>query len=247
MGNAGTALMGIGQGKGKTRAVDAAQAAISSPLLDFPITKAKGIVFNIVGGSDMTLQEINAAAEVIYANVDTNANIIFGALVDDKLNTGEVSITVLATGFETDFFHSEEGEVDARGGSGRGAATRPSGEIRRLDSRGETGGRRSGSADDDNDLSAAAPSSSQRSAGGVPKVGRRTAGDGAERLESSSTSKRRSAESEDNTVGSGDSDSEAEEENPRPSRSTAAASKKTAKPKKKGGILGFIRRLFGRE
>lgn len=51
--------MGIGQGKGKTRAVDAAMAAISSPLLDFPITKAKGIVFNIVGGSDMSLQEIN--------------------------------------------------------------------------------------------------------------------------------------------------------------------------------------------
>ena len=59
MGNAGTALMGIGQGKGKTRATDAAMAAISSPLLDFPITKAKGIVFNIVGGPDMTLQEIN--------------------------------------------------------------------------------------------------------------------------------------------------------------------------------------------
>lgn len=59
MSNAGTALMGIGHGKGKTRAVDAAIAAISSPLLDFPITKAKGIVFNIVGGIDMSLQEIN--------------------------------------------------------------------------------------------------------------------------------------------------------------------------------------------
>jgi cell division protein FtsZ len=59
MTNAGTALMGIGQGKGKTRAVDAAIAAISSPLLDFPITNAKGIVFNIVGGADMSLQEIN--------------------------------------------------------------------------------------------------------------------------------------------------------------------------------------------
>mmetsp|Transcript_1740 Transcript_1740/g.3806 ORF Transcript_1740/g.3806 Transcript_1740/m.3806 type:complete len:471 (-) Transcript_1740:216-1628(-) len=106
MGNAGTALMGIGQGKGKTRAVDAAVAAISSPLLGFPITKAKGIVFNIVGGSDMTLQEINAAADVIYDNVDVDANIIFGALVDDNIKTGEVSITVLATGFATDFFDS---------------------------------------------------------------------------------------------------------------------------------------------
>ena len=59
----GTALMGIGQGKGKTRAVDAAMAAISSPLLDFPISKAKGIIFNIVGGSDMTLQEINRSGQ----------------------------------------------------------------------------------------------------------------------------------------------------------------------------------------
>ena len=85
MGNAGTALMGIGTGKGKTRAQDAAVAAISSPLLDFPIAKAKGIVFNIVGGDDLTLTEINAAAEVIYENVDPDANIIFGALVDKKV------------------------------------------------------------------------------------------------------------------------------------------------------------------
>jgi cell division protein FtsZ len=98
MGNAGTALMGIGTGKGKTRAQDAAVAAISSPLLDFPIKKARGIVFNIVGGTDLTLQEINAAAEVIYENVDSDANIIFGALVDEKMEA-EISITVLATGF----------------------------------------------------------------------------------------------------------------------------------------------------
>jgi len=108
MGNAGTALMGIGTGKGKTRAVDAAMSAISSPLLDFPITKAKGIVFNVVGGPDMTLQEINAAAEVIYENVDQDANIIFGALIDEKLTNGEISITVLATGFTTDFYDNDE-------------------------------------------------------------------------------------------------------------------------------------------
>lgn len=90
MGNAGTALMGIGHGKGKGRAADAAFSAISSPLLDFPINRAKGIVFNIVGGPDMTLQEINSAAEVIYENVDENANIIFGALVDEKITNGEV-------------------------------------------------------------------------------------------------------------------------------------------------------------
>jgi len=113
MSNAGTALMGIGTGKGKNRAVDAAMAAISSPLLDFPITKAKGIVFNIVGGSDMSLQEINSAAEVIYQNVDSEANIIFGALVDERNNnSGEVSITVLATGFATDFFDSNDSKDD---------------------------------------------------------------------------------------------------------------------------------------
>lgn len=98
MGDAGTALMGIGKGSGKNRAQEAAAAAISSPLLDFPIEKARGVVFNIVGGKDLTLQEINAAAEVIYEAVDPNANIIFGALVDEE-TTGEISITVIATGF----------------------------------------------------------------------------------------------------------------------------------------------------
>lgn len=126
MGNAGTALMGIGTGKGKTRATDAALAAISSPLLDFPIAKAKGIVFNIVGGSDMTLQEINAAAEVIYENVDADANIIFGALVDDKLNSGEVSITVLATGFATDFFETEAAAPTAASGKRSNKGDSPS-------------------------------------------------------------------------------------------------------------------------
>eukprot|EP00607_Mallomonas_marina_P010778 CAMPEP_0182421226 /NCGR_PEP_ID=MMETSP1167-20130531/6515_1 /TAXON_ID=2988 /ORGANISM="Mallomonas Sp, Strain CCMP3275" /LENGTH=388 /DNA_ID=CAMNT_0024598135 /DNA_START=340 /DNA_END=1507 /DNA_ORIENTATION=+ len=107
MANAGTALMGIGHGRGKHRATDAAMAAISSPLLDFPITRAKGIVFNIVGGDDMSLQEINAAADVIYDNVDVDANIIFGALVDETVTNGELSITVLATGFSTDYFTNE--------------------------------------------------------------------------------------------------------------------------------------------
>eukprot|EP00871_Galdieria_phlegrea_P002454 jgi/Galph1/3209/GphlegSOOS_G1878.1 len=98
MADAGSALMGIGSGSGKSRARDAAMAAISSPLLDFPIERAKGIVFNITGGRDMTLHEINAAAEVIYEAVDLNANIIFGALIDDNMEN-ELSITVIATGF----------------------------------------------------------------------------------------------------------------------------------------------------
>jgi cell division protein FtsZ len=104
MGNGGTALMGIGKGKGKNRAKEAAMAAISSPLLEFPITKATGIMFNVVGGQDMSIQEINAAADIIYENVDSDANIIFGAMVDDNAKEGEVTITVLATGFSTDFF-----------------------------------------------------------------------------------------------------------------------------------------------
>lgn len=99
MKDAGTALMGVGTGVGRNRAADAAIAAISSPLLDFPIQKSKRIVFNIVGGSNMGLQEINEASEVIYENADDNANIIFGALVDESMGD-EISITVLACDFE---------------------------------------------------------------------------------------------------------------------------------------------------
>lgn len=98
MKDAGTALMGVGTGIGKDRAANAAVAAISSPLLDFPLQKARRIVFNIVGGSSMGLQEINEASEVIYENADDNANIIFGALVDPNMGE-EMSITVLACDF----------------------------------------------------------------------------------------------------------------------------------------------------
>lgn len=100
MRDAGTALMGVGTGEGKNRASDAAVAAISSPLLDFPIKRAKRIVFNIVGGEDMGLKEINEASEVIYENADDNANIIFGALVDPSMGQ-EISITVLACDFDS--------------------------------------------------------------------------------------------------------------------------------------------------
>jgi cell division protein FtsZ len=101
MKDAGTALMGVGTGVGKTRAADAAVAAISSPLLDFPISEAKRIVFNIVGGPGLGLSEINSASEVIYENAHEDANIIFGALIDDKMGE-EVSITVLACDFRED-------------------------------------------------------------------------------------------------------------------------------------------------
>jgi cell division protein FtsZ len=98
MKDAGTALMGIGTGVGKTSAEDAAIAAISSPLLDEDVAGATGVVFNILGPRTLTLQEVNRAASVIYQSVDENANVIFGAMVDDDL-VDEVSITVLATGF----------------------------------------------------------------------------------------------------------------------------------------------------
>lgn len=98
MSNAGTALMGIGIGSGKTGAEDAAGAAISSPLLDSTIDNAKGVVFNISGGGDLSLADVNRAARLIYDSVEEDANVIFGALIDESLGDS-ISITVLATGF----------------------------------------------------------------------------------------------------------------------------------------------------
>ncbi|KAI3526143.1 hypothetical protein L1887_05370 [Cichorium endivia] len=99
MANAGSSLMGIGTGTGKTRARDAALNAIQSPLLDIGIERATGIVWNITGGTDLTLLEVNTAAEVIYDLVDPTANLIFGAVIDPSI-CGQVSITLIATGFK---------------------------------------------------------------------------------------------------------------------------------------------------
>jgi cell division protein FtsZ len=99
MADAGSALMGIGTGSGKGRALEAANMAIASPLLESSIQGAKGVLFNITGGSDLSLHEVNTAAETIYSVVDPDANIIFGAVLDDRLQ-GEVRITVIATGFQ---------------------------------------------------------------------------------------------------------------------------------------------------
>lgn len=99
MGNGGSALMSIGHGKGETRAVDAATAAVNSQLLDISIDGAKGVLFNIKGGEDLTLFEVNDAAEIIRQMVDAEANIIFGAAIDDSLSD-QVQITVIATGFD---------------------------------------------------------------------------------------------------------------------------------------------------
>jgi len=98
MADAGSAMMGIGHGSGKSRAREAATAAIASPLLEASIEGAKGVVFNITGGTDLTLHEVTAAAETIYEVVDPDANIIFGAVLDERLQ-GEVKMTVIATGF----------------------------------------------------------------------------------------------------------------------------------------------------
>ena len=101
MADAGSALMGIGIGSGKSRAREAAVAAVSSPLLEASIHGAKGVVINITGGHDLTLHEVNAAADSIYEVVDEEANIIFGAVIEDNME-GEVRITVIATGFDGD-------------------------------------------------------------------------------------------------------------------------------------------------
>jgi cell division protein FtsZ len=101
MAEAGTALLGIGVGSGRSRASEAAQAAMTSPLLESArIDGAKGCVINISGGKDMTLEDMTTASEVIYDVVDPEANIIVGAVVDERLE-GEIHVTVIATGFET--------------------------------------------------------------------------------------------------------------------------------------------------
>ncbi len=98
MEDAGSALMGIGRASGENRAVDAAKAAIDSPLLELSIDGAKGILFTVTGGSDLSMYEVNEAARVITASVDPNAKVIFGTVIDENLK-GEVRITVIATGF----------------------------------------------------------------------------------------------------------------------------------------------------
>ncbi len=101
MTEAGTALLGIGLGSGRSRSIEAAQAAINSPLLEAGrIDGAKGCVINISGGKDMTLEDMTSASEVIYEVVDPDANIIVGAVIDEKLE-GEIQVTVIATGFES--------------------------------------------------------------------------------------------------------------------------------------------------
>jgi cell division protein FtsZ len=98
MRDAGSALMGIGRASGENRAAEAARSAVSSPLLEASIEGATGILLNVTGGSDIGLFEVNEAAEVVTSASDQNANVIFGAVIDDSLG-GDVQVTVIATGF----------------------------------------------------------------------------------------------------------------------------------------------------
>lgn len=100
MENSGSALMGIGKATGENRAEEAAQNAISSPLLDVSINGAKGVLFTIAGGDDLTMDEISTAAQIITSSIDPDAKVKFGTVKDTSLKKGEIKITVIATGFD---------------------------------------------------------------------------------------------------------------------------------------------------
>jgi cell division protein FtsZ len=113
MADAGSALMGIGQSGGETRAADAAKTAISSPLLEQSVEGATGILLNITGGPDIGLFEINEAAEIVQGAADANANIIFGSVIDESLGD-EVRVTVIATGFDHGRARPRQAREDTR-------------------------------------------------------------------------------------------------------------------------------------
>ncbi len=106
MKNAGSALMGIGRASGENRAVIAAQQAVESPLIEVKIEGARGVLFSVAGGYDMSMSEVQEAAEVITGSVSPDANIIFGASIRPELED-EIVVTVVATGFDSDYFNEE--------------------------------------------------------------------------------------------------------------------------------------------
>ncbi len=114
MSNAGSALMGIGRASGDNRAAQAAQQAIESPLIEVSIDGAKGVLFNVTGGYDMSMSEIQEAAEIITSAVSPDANIIFGATLKPELED-ELIITVIATGFDSAYFHQQAAELEKPG------------------------------------------------------------------------------------------------------------------------------------
>jgi cell division protein FtsZ len=116
MSNAGSALMGIGRASGDDRAAQAAQQAIESPLIEVSIDGAKGVLFNVTGGYDMSMSEIQEAAEIITSAVAPDANIIFGATLKPELED-ELIITVIATGFDSAYFHEQAAQLETPGAS----------------------------------------------------------------------------------------------------------------------------------
>jgi len=102
MSDAGSALMGVGIAAGEGRAEKAALAAINSPLLDLSISGARGVLFAISGGDDLTIHEIQESAKIITESIDKESKVIFGTISDEKLKKGEMKVTVIATGFPTD-------------------------------------------------------------------------------------------------------------------------------------------------
>jgi cell division protein FtsZ len=111
MSNAGSALMGIGRATGEERAAQAAQQAIESPLIEVSIDGAKGVLFNVTGGYDMSMSEIQEAAEIITSAVSPDANIIFGATLKPEMED-ELVITVIATGFDSEFFAEQAATIE---------------------------------------------------------------------------------------------------------------------------------------
>ena len=107
MKNAGSALMGIGRASGENRAVIAAQQAVESPLIEVKIEGARGVLFSVAGGYDMSMSEVQEAAEVITGAVSPDANIIFGASIRPELED-EIIVTVVATGFDSDYYNNNE-------------------------------------------------------------------------------------------------------------------------------------------
>jgi cell division protein FtsZ len=120
--------MGIGRGHGDNRAADAAKAAIASPLLEVSIDGAKGILFTITGGSNLGMYEVSEAAKVITQSADSQAKVIFGAIIDETMKD-EVKVTVIATGFET---RSERPKVRSVLSSGTYVPPRPPEALERL-------------------------------------------------------------------------------------------------------------------
>jgi cell division protein FtsZ len=132
MSNAGSALMGIGRASGDNRAAQAAQQAIESPLIEVSIDGARGVLFNVTGGYDMSMSEIQEAAEIITSAVSPDANIIFGATLKADIDD-ELIITVIATGFDTAYYNEEVPEVQATEVSEQMSAAIDSTEVKDID------------------------------------------------------------------------------------------------------------------